>query len=204
MFTWLAKLFGKKAAETATKTTVREITKDGITTLVKTTVTEAGEQAAKKGILGWTKTAAGYGAAGAGVYVAGKSAYNHAQHPGVMGGAGAQFSDSILKPLEEMGITFGTGSAVGAGLLYAAGHFLLDSPLLGLGLAAVGALAGQPIADAIFKPSTTTVTPPPAAAPQPQVAAAPAQQVQPEITAPKNLPPKPPATQDKTAAPARP
>ncbi len=44
---------------------------------------------------------------------------------------------------------FGVGSLITGGLLYAAGHFVLDSPLLGLGMAGLGVIAGQPIIDAI-------------------------------------------------------
>lgn len=69
----------------------------------------------------------------------------------------------IMGALEKSGITFGLGSLLVGGAAFAAGTFFLDSALLGVGLAAVGAFAGQPIFDAIA--GTGEAATPPAAAP---------------------------------------
>lgn len=94
------------------------------------------------------------------------------------------------------GLKFGGGSLIGAGLLGAVGAFFLKDPMLALGLAAVGAVAGQPLLNALMPeggaakagaaPSKSTT---PGKTVEPEVAAAPTRDM--DITPPAPTPPVP-------------
>jgi hypothetical protein len=91
-------------------------------------------------------------------------------------GAGKSMADTA----KDLGLSFGIGSIVAAVGGYLTGHFLLDSPALGMGLAAVAAIVGEPILRAVM--GNETVAPiTPASGVQPQQGTAPEPEKKPEI-----------------------
>jgi len=130
----------------------------------------------------WTVTKVG------GVAAAGAAANEYSNKGGLTGAVQAETekkAKSFQEVLDDMGIKFGVGSVIGAGALFAAGYFGLNSALLGAGLAVVGALAGESILTAVTKGNGTAVTPPATPGTSPKVeTAAPvtAPTTEPEVT----------------------
>ena len=65
----------------------------------------------------------------------------------------------VASAMGNLGKSFGIGSAIAAGIGLLAGYMGLESPMLGMGLAAVGAFVGQPIFDAISSSMNTPAPP---------------------------------------------
>lgn len=103
---------------------------------------------------------------------------------------GTSVLDEIGNNLPPMG----WGSAIGGGLMYVAGHFVLDSPLMGLGLAAVGALGGETVLNMLTSPAETADNKPPTEkkAPAPEKAHEKAPKKEPEVAVQPGLPTKAP------------
>jgi len=114
--------------------------------------------------------------AGAGAYTVGQIYEHSGENAGFTGGAGSkvnEFIQSAQDTFKDLGFTFGPGSVIAAGIAYLGGHFLLESPLLGLGLAAIALPMGQTALDMVTKGFSSLTS---GAAKAQQTGPAPAQQ----------------------------